>query len=180
MAWTVPVDFHDGDPLTAAQLNTFVRDNFLETGPGKATMESRMLVTENVNHIVERQWARAYEDSQITVNNTFPHSEDDEGKLYGPVVTVEHGRQMLILFDTLIQVQSGGGNGIYAPMIAGNAPESSNYALRTAREGIFRTGAFYWATGLEPGTSQVTMCYGASNQTTTVNYRYRRMTVIPF
>lgn len=180
MVWTVPVDFHDGDPLTAAQLNTFVRDNFLETGPGKATENGRMLVTAGVNDIAERQWARAYSSPEIVVDSSFPKAEDDEGKLYGPTLTVAHGGQVLLFYDALMFVQSGGGNAIYAPMIDGAAPESSNQALRTAREGAFRSGAFFLATDLTPGTSQITMCYGVSNNTTTAAFAYRRLTAIPF
>ena len=180
MVWTAPITFYNGDPFTSAQLNTYARDNFLETGPGKATMASRLIVASDMNTIVERQWVRAYKDNNIIVDNGFPTTEDEEGNLYGPTVSCEHGGQMLIMYDAKIAVTAGGGNAMYAPAIDNSSPENSNYALRSAREGVMRAGAFYWATGLEPGISTITMCYGTSNNVTTAAYDERRLTVIPF
>lgn len=179
MPWTNPITFEDGDPLTAAQLNTFLRANLLETGPGRAAANGRLLTTLNVNQIGERQWARDYNHQDISLDRRFPVSEDAEGSTYGPEVTVEHGGRMLILFDASIRTIEGTGNAIYAPMIDGRSPDSSHYALRSGREGVHRSmGCILW-TESPPGVSTVTMAYGTYSSSTTCLYSHRRLTVIP-
>lgn len=44
MAWTAPMTFVSATALTAAQLNLHLRDNLLETMPGKATTENAFFV----------------------------------------------------------------------------------------------------------------------------------------
>lgn len=194
MAWTAPITFTNGDPLTAAQLNTFVRDNMLETGPGKSVVRGRMLVTENVNDILERQWVRDYQgghinQSDITLDRPFPVTEDQEGTEYGPSVTVQHGGTMLLMYDARIQMTAEGpSDAVYAPVIDGQRPQNTHFAVRSGREGGGRWGA-WWLWKGEPGLSYVTMAYGISGPTgrtdddgdpVTARYAGRRLTVIPF
>lgn len=179
MPWTEPVTFYDGDPLTAAQLNTFVVENLLETAPGKATTASRLLTTSNVSQINEQQWARDYKSSEIIVDSKFPSVEEDEGEPLGPSVTVQHGGQMLIMYDCRIMVTAGGGNAMYVPVINGDMPEDSNDAVRSGREGNQRSGCWMLWEG-DPGLATVTMAYGTSNSSTTGAYAQRRLSVLPF
>ena len=179
MPWTDPITFYDGDPLTAAQLNTFIRDNLLETAPAKATREGRLITTASIHSVAERQWARDVKTDSINVENQWFVSEDEDGTPYGPTCTVAHGGALLIFYDALITVTAGNGNAVYAPGVNGNAPEHTNYALRSARDATLRTGSVYYVE-LEPGVAEVSMYYGTSNQTTTARYDERRLTVIAF
>src|SRR5690606_31278867 len=177
MPWTDPVTFYDGDPLTAAQLNTFIRDNLLETGPGKATTASRLITTANVNQIEERQWSHAYAGASLTVDNKFPSIEENEGEALGPSLTVDHGGQMLIMYDCRIYVDDETGNAMYAPVVNGDLPETSNYAVRSGREGIQRSGGWFLWEG-EPGLAEITMAYGIYGNGTVASYAYRLLSVL--
>lgn len=179
MAWTDPITFRNGDPLTAAQLNTFIRDNMNETATAKATTAGRFIAVSGLNQVTERQWARGYESEEIFVDGMFPRAENEEGDIYGPTATVETSGLLLILFDSRISMSAGDGNAIYAPSINGSMPDSSNYALRSGREGIGRCGSYYVAE-VDPGLATVTMTYGVSDRDSIGRYAQRRVTVIPF
>ncbi len=49
MAWTAPITFTSGSVLTAAQLNTYLRDNLNETAPAKFTAAGQLFVSTAAN-----------------------------------------------------------------------------------------------------------------------------------
>jgi hypothetical protein len=51
MAWTAPRTWVTGEIVTAAYLNSNVRDNMLETSPGKATAAGDIFVATGANAI---------------------------------------------------------------------------------------------------------------------------------
>lgn len=187
MAWTVPITFVDGDPLTAAQLNTFLRDNLNATAPGIATTPGRLIVTAGKYQLAERQWVQATKRGVVTCDSPWPSDPAEEGDP-GPSVTFQHGGQFLALYDARIRPLGGVGVLNYAPVIEGdtdNTPSVYRTAVRSNRTSIYyRTGGFYWFTGLEPGVTTVTMKYGntpgADAATEHGDFAERRLTVIPF
>jgi len=184
MVWTAPITFYDGDPLTAAQLNTFVRDNMMETGPGKAVRDSQLLVTDNVNLVSPRQWARAIDKTIITVDSEFPTAEGKEDgvddPVTGPTVTVAHGGAMLIFYDARIRILSGDASAAYAPVVDGQSPENTATAVRSDHTYFARAGSCTYVDLGEPGISEVSVAYGVLNNSTTAQYALRRLTVLPF
>lgn len=182
MAWTAPITFLDGDPLTAAQLNVFVRDNLNETGPGKATTNSRLLTTSNVNSIEERQWATAYVADSFSATEYFPVTENGDGTEYGPTVTVEHSGRVLVMYDAYIRVlvNENGGSAVCGPVFNGSSRDSTtDNVIRTGRESGMRAGSSTIYYG-EPGLLTVTLGYGVSRQGDTTLFSHRRLTAIPF
>ncbi len=67
MAWTAPMTAVANAVFTAAQFNTHVRDNLLETSPAKATTAGSYFVTNSANSIEERLTG---EETQSTSGNT--------------------------------------------------------------------------------------------------------------
>lgn len=187
MVWTVPVTFYDDDPLTAAQLNTYIRDNLIASEAGAAQQASRLIVPDAVNSVREVQWARSYASDEIVIEDKFPATEDSDGNRIGPSVTVEHNGTLFILYDARVRVVSGGGNGVYLPVVGGDTASatiegervsSTNEAVRTGGELYNRGGNFALWTG-EPGVTEVVMAYGVSNTTSSAEYAQRRLTVFP-
>lgn len=181
MVWTAPVTFVANDVLTAAQLNTFLGENMMETAPGKATRENRLICATGVNALEERQWARDYASQAgvITVDSQFPSNEDlGENEKPSVSVTVHHGGKLLVMMDVGIRVSAGSGNAMAGLSIDGTMPESSNYAVRSGRNRWARIGTQV-ILSVEPGISTIEMVYGTSNTSTTAQYRYRRIAVQP-
>ena len=187
MAWTAPITWYDGDPLTAAQLNLFVRDNFLASEAGVATTASRMIVTDDLNSVSERQWAKHYMSAQLDVTDEFPTTEED----IGPVVSVKHNGFLLIMFDTRLHMSSGTGTAVYAPMVNGSLIDTEQAGaygtdvgpyvtfIRNSSADIIRMGGSAVWEG-EPGIAKVSMAYGTQHSGGNAQYIQRRLTVIPF
>lgn len=185
MVWIAPITFYDGDPLTSAQLNNFLRDNLNACAPGIATEAGRFIVSGGKNVVVERQWARAYSPDVVTIEGEWPVDPDVESDM-GPTITFEHGGTFLLLYDCRIRKISGTGHVNYAPEIVegpGTLPNVYNMAVRSQITSAYiRTGAHELVTGVEPGITTVTMKYGSTPGTgaqATGDYAQRRLSVIP-
>lgn len=92
MGWTVPLSAVANTGLTAGQWNASVRDNLLETTPGKATSQRRIFVTDGDNKIAERQILDHIID---TDEETTSLSYADLYTL-GPTVTMQTGFGALV------------------------------------------------------------------------------------
>lgn len=92
MAWTSPMTFVGNGILTAAQLNTYLRDNMLLMAPNLATGESNYFMASGPNTLVERtaQCVRA-SGSVTATTNVFT---DKSG---GPAVTAETTTQAIVM-----------------------------------------------------------------------------------
>lgn len=182
MVWTAPITFLDDDPLTASIMNSHVRDNFLETGPGKATTASRLLTTAGTNNIGERQWGTALVRSTISVSEFFPTLENNIGDLYGPKVTVEHGGRVWVAWNSFIRVPTGSnaGSAVVGPVFNGDERASlTRQCSRSGREGGMAASASTTYYG-EPGLLTVALGYGVSKAGDAAEFAERRLTVIPF
>lgn len=78
--------------LTAAQWNTHVRDNLLETAPAIASAAGRLIVTDGANSIVER----VVDQQIITTSQTTTSSSFTDLATPGPTVTVTTGTKALV------------------------------------------------------------------------------------
>lgn len=94
MAWTAPMTFADGTALTAAQMNTYLRDNLNETMTAKATTNGGMFFSTDVNEWAERIPGYQRRNTTFSTSSTTYVNADD----LGPRVTVTTGTDALILF----------------------------------------------------------------------------------
>lgn len=93
MAWTAPMTFTSGVILTAADLNTHLRDNLLVTEAGLATTANRYFVGNGANSIVERAMGSNFTSGVVNVTGT---SYGDTG----PSVTLTTGTRALVMWGT--------------------------------------------------------------------------------
>lgn len=82
-----------GSVFTAAQFNLFVRDNFLETAPAKATGPNGFIITDDVNSVVQRSMGTSFVDAAFnTTSTTYDIATDGNG----PFVAAFTGTQALV------------------------------------------------------------------------------------
>ena len=74
MAWTAPMTAVANAVFTAAQFNTHVRDNLLETAPAKATTTGGYFVATGTNTIVQRVASVASNASSTVFTPVINHS----------------------------------------------------------------------------------------------------------
>src|SRR5690606_864507 len=101
-AWTVPKTFMAENPLTAAELNTYVRDNLLETEAGKATEAGQILRSRGTNDVTMHKAVEQLVSAEVFTSSTTPTTLTG-----GPSVSVTHNGAMLILFGAQLRVSSG-------------------------------------------------------------------------
>lgn len=179
MAWTTPMTFVSNAVLTAAQLNTHLRDNMLETAPAKATRTSGFFVGAGPNSIVER----------LVVTNRLPADEATSGTSYGdlttegPTVDVETGTRALVFLSGSLRNDTANQSAYMSYSVSGGTsvdPSDSNAlqmsGLAATQSG--QVGMVDLADGLTPGINTFTAKYraGANN----ANFKNRFIGVFPF
>ena len=133
MAWTAPKTFSDGSVLTAAELNTHLRDNFLETSAATVTtagdivyadgansMGSRLgigsdrshLVSDGTSPIWRKTVATERTDSQTATTTSYLTLADVAGGGWGFAaeveVTVATGTHALVLMQARFSNDTAG------------------------------------------------------------------------
>jgi hypothetical protein len=98
--------FVSGAALTAAQLNTHLRDNLMETAPAKAYNAGAYFVVSRPNGIVER----LPKASRIATSQSTSSNEWTDLSTPGPTVTVTSGTQVLVFISAYMQ--NSGTNGL--------------------------------------------------------------------
>lgn len=102
MAWTAPRTWIIGETLTAALLNTHLRDNMLETEGAKAT-GGGYFVSSAANAIVERKPKMSTTSaSNPTASTTYTGSN--------PAVTTDTSDRALVLWSANFSNNTGGGS----------------------------------------------------------------------
>lgn len=92
MAWTAPMTFVANAALTAAQLNTHLRDNMFETEVAKITAADNYLVALGKNRIKQgRPVANRLDTDETTTSTQFT-----DLATVGPTVTMTSGTKLLI------------------------------------------------------------------------------------
>lgn len=181
MAWTAPMTAVANAIFTAAQFNTHVRDNFLETAPAKATTAGGYFVTTGTNSISERVTATALvATDQSTSSTTYT-----DLTTAGPAVTVTTGTR------ALVAIKAGMWNATLANQckmswavsgastVAGADARAINTALiGTTASATFRIGSVFLQTGLTAGSNTFTAKY-ASSAASAAHFLDRDIVVIP-
>lgn len=92
MAWSTPMTFVAGSPLTAGQLNTYLNANLNELAPAKATTAGSIFTPVGANSIAERAVGNEYiGTTETTTSGTYV-----DLATVGPTVTLTTGTQALI------------------------------------------------------------------------------------
>lgn len=180
MAWTAPMTAVANAVFTAAQFNTNVRDNLLETMPGKATAAGRFFVSTAPNSIEERVSASAEVlTSQTTTTTTYTDLATS-----GPAVTVTTGSNALVFIHAQLQSNSATDEARMSYAVSGATTSAATDAramytdVAASNENCF--GSFQWHSGLTPGSNTFTAKYRSTNAATTATFLRRRIVVIPF
>jgi hypothetical protein len=166
-----------GSVYTAAQFNTFVRDNLNETAPAKATTNGGYFVATALNEIAERVGNReTIADQEATTSTSF-----DDLATGGPTVTVTTGSLALVIFGCEL-TNSGGGSSRASVEVSGASSISAEDIRSLTFGGL--AGALLQAShavfydDLQPGVNTFTMKYRVSSGTGT--FRRRRLIVLPY
>lgn len=176
MAWTDPMTFRDGRPLTAAQLNTHLRDNLLETAVAKASVPGSYFVTESPHSLIELTTGFA----GITASDTTTSSAyGDLENSVGPEVTVETGSVALVIVTARLVGTGTTGTVRVSHEISG-ATETEpfdRHSLRVEGTSDIQGSFVILRTDLTPGDNTFTMKYRVTTGTGT--FSNRQIIVIP-
>lgn len=177
MAWTVPRTWIAKETLTAALLNTHLRDNMLETEAAKAT-GGGLFFGAAQNSIIERK--PAYHQVLTSVNRTGATTYAGTQ----PSVTVNTSDRALVLWSADFQNDTANVNTWSSINVTGATtdPASDDLSLVDSSTAANRNNQrmqhhFYFA--LTPGNNTFAMQYRVSNAGSTGTWSNRRLLVIP-
>lgn len=182
MAWTAPMTAVAGSVFTAAQFNTHVRDNLLETAPAKATTAGRHFASVGTNEIAERASVTDF----IGTSETTTSASYTDLATVGPTVTVTTGIQAWVFTSAFMNNDTASTSNSIAHEISGASSSAANDNHRAlyVREGNTtaiagsRITTVNLRTGLTSGSNTFTMKYKTSGGTAT--FSTRTIAVLPF
>lgn len=179
MAWTAPMTAVAGSVFTAAQFNTFVRDNLSETAPAKATTPGSYFTVSGTNQIIQRTPAQqSVNTSETTTSTSFADLTTP-----GPSVTVTTGSWAVIVATSEISNNTSSQAGRVGVDISGATTESpdSNHVLRQESSGTAefqRASIVRLHTGLTPGSNTFKLMYSTVGSST-ASFNFRNIAVLP-
>lgn len=180
MAWTAPMTAVANTAFTAAQFNTNVRDNFLETAPAKATTAGGYFVATGTNAISQRLPAsNIVLTSQTTASATFTTLAT-----LGPSVTVTTGTKALVHIAARIWNNTSNSASLASFEVTGATTIAASDNVAVLVDGVpsggsngNRQGVSTLVTTLNAGTNTFTMKYRANSGT--ASFSYRELIVLP-
>lgn len=178
MAWTAPMTAVSGTIWTSAQFNAHVRDNLLETMPGKATAANQIFVSNGLNAIA----ARTPSTATVATSQTTSSTSYTDLSTVGPEVTVTTGTSALVWFGARMSHSSGLGETAMSVAVSSATTIAANDDWRAFQSGVTanNTNRFmvpHLFTGLNAGSNVFTVKYKTSGATAT--FQDRDLVVIP-
>ena len=173
MAWTAPFTAVPNTVFTAAQFNTYVRDNLMETAPAKATSNGQVFVATDVNEIAARMVAQSNSSAEVpTESGTFSGT--------GPTLTLETGNRVITVVSATGRVSAGGAQGNMGVAISGESSIGATSALSLTFAGTYETSNSFvhLHTNVTPGENTFTAQYSRT-PSGTAYFRQRRLLVFP-
>lgn len=181
MTWSAPMTAVAGSVYTAAQYNTFIRDNLNECPAARATTPGSVFVTSGTNLVAEQT-----PQSAVVITGTIG-GESTTSTSYttlttpGPAVTVNTQSTAFVHLYAQITNSTGSVATWYAFAISGAttvAADDTFAILMQAGAGVGqRVGATFMVTGLTPGANTFTANYKVGSGTGSWNQR--RLAVLP-
>lgn len=182
MAWTAPMTAVANTAFTAAQFNTHVRDNLLETAPAKATSgvsNGSILTKSTTNTILWR-----YPDSNIvSTSQTTSSTSYVNLSTSGPSVTASTGSRVLVWFGCSLRNNSTNSS-LMSVAVSGatTIAASDSVAIRnrdgTGSDTELQMSRAYMFTTLNTGTNTFTAKYRVIGGTGT--FSNRDLIIMPF
>lgn len=179
MAWTSPTTFTEGAVLTAAEMNTYVRDNMLETAPAKATTAGGIFVATGANTIAERIPAGAtVSNSQTTVSS----ESFVDLTTVGPSVTLNTGTKAIVSIYASCQTNVDNTAAVASFAVSGATTIAAADSRGIQNDGMtagnpLRIGATFFQSGLTAGSNTFTLKYRCPSATGTFSDRH--IVVVP-
>jgi hypothetical protein len=162
--------------FTAAQFNTFLRDNLNETAPAKATTAGAHFAVSDTNEISER----ISETAKVLVAETTTSTSFTDLTTVGPSVTVDTGPAALVAIHGSVE-NTGAGSSRMAYDVSGasSIAAEDNRGIGVAGVAgvvaVMSSVAFH--TDLTPGANTFTAKYRVASGTGT--FQSRRIVVFP-
>lgn len=152
MAWNAPITWTTNQTVTAAQLNTQISQNMLETAPAKSVAGSypQHFVVATTNSIA----AREIKDDTVTTSQTTTSTSFDDLATTGPEVTMTTGTFALCFPGSRVFNSAGGVS--YASFLITGATTGD-----TAADG--RGVANQGPDDIRSGSTQLMACTAGSN-----------------
>lgn len=177
MTWTAPMTAVAGAVFTAAQYNTFVRDNMIESCVNKATVKNAVFAGNGLNEIVQRtpRWT-AKTGGSTTTSLTYTDLVDGSG----PTVTVETGSKAAVWI--YCNQYNDAGNAAWMSFEVSGASAigaSDSFSVQLQGTDGDRVGAGFLLDTLTGGSNTFTGKYRVSTAGTGF-FSQRKITVWPF
>ncbi len=196
MVWTSPKLWTNGETLTAADLNTYLRDNMLETEAAKAYTPGAMIMATGLNQIEERVWHIAtLETNDVeTIQGTNPATVFFDLDTPGPIVTCKTGNGALIVisvqsscdkvsteFDSIHTASVGIKVSGATTMTANQFYTTQGVAYDTGQgnDAVQQSSAMFYVDNLNAGTNTFTMVYRAFPEDNVGSFQNRTLMVLP-
>lgn len=183
MAWTAPATAIAGATVTAADFNTYVRDNLLQTMPAMAAEIGSLFITSGTNAIAER----VPDFAVVSTSETTTSTTYTDLTTAGPQVSCITGTQAIIIIGARIGANTAASGSPSNKMSwqcsgATSIAASDSWAAGVVQSGTgsgpsVYTSRWYLATGLTAGTNTFTAKYAVSSGTGT--FLARSLQVIP-
>lgn len=181
MAWTTPYTAIAGVTVTASIWNIALRDNMLETEPGKATAAGRVMATAAANGIAERVPSWAQVATAQTTATTSPTDLTTVGPVVGPLTT---GTSAIYIVSSFISNGTASGGGLMSVAVSGatTLAAGTTRVLRimsgAAAENAKQAYVGMFDGSLTAGSNTFTAKYAAVG-TGTASFSTRELTVFP-
>ncbi len=187
MAWTAPMTFIPNTVLTAAQLNTHLRDNLLEQGPSKAIGDNTTgyLAVEGP-HKLGRRIITSHRNTYGTTSSSAWTDLDGALNPNGPTIKVKHGTQALIMMEVMARKLSNTVPHTATVSVgvlmfgATNRDPDDTYCLKTSQYQDTPNASMFAfiAQDMTPGTTSFRLKYKVSESVKT-EFTYARIIVMP-
>lgn len=173
MAWTSPMTFVDGAALSAAQLNTHLKENMQEVMPAKAFKVGGYFVARKKHTIVQRLVRKLY----IATAETTTETDWTDLATVGPTVTVQSGKDVLVWIASELNnsTTSYSRMGVQVSGASTRDPEDSRSLIAPVN---IKACQVVFFDDLTPGENTFTAKYRVSGGTGT--FTDRRIIVWPF
>ena len=174
MSWTAPVTFVSNTVLTAAQMNTYLRDNLNETAPATATTPGYHFVTSGPNTIAERPIVGDW----IATAQTTTSTDFTDLTTVGPQITCTTGTQCIYFMSSRISNSSSSTESSRVSIeISGATDKAADNSRELTVAGItngqqFKVGQMTFEDGLTAGSNTFTMKYRVTGGTGTFAERH--------
>lgn len=173
MAWTTPITATDNVSWTAAQFNSGVRDNLLETMPGKASAAGNWFAVTGTNAIAQR----LISETVVATSETTTSTSYANLATTGPqAATVATGVNCIVFWACTMSNGTANTTCSASVAVTGATTNAANDNRRSMTDGHTaangaRVAGFYKFTTLTAGNNTFTVQYKVSAGTGTFSDR---------